>query len=58
MGKFIYVIGEDARDYLITMGYHLLSRNGPKHIYVFLNQTGQNFSCTDIKFVVSDTLTF
>lgn len=58
MGKFIYVIGEDARDHLITMGYHLLSGNEPKHIYVFLNQTGQNFSCTDIKFAVSDTLTF
>lgn len=58
MGKFIYVIGEDARDYLITMGYHLLSRNEPKHIYVFLNQDNQNFSCADIQFAMSDTLTF
>lgn len=58
MEKFIYVIGEDMRDRLVNMGYHLLRENEAKHIYVFLNQDNQIFSCTDIQFAMSDTLTF
>lgn len=58
MEKFIYVIGEATRDRLVDMGYCLLKEDRAKHIYVFLNQENQNFSCTDIKFAMSDTLTF
>lgn len=58
MEKFIYVVGEDMRDRLVNMGYHLLRENEAKHIYVFLNQDNQIFSCTDIQFAMSDTLTF
>ena len=58
MEKFIYVVGEDARDRLIGMGYYLLREDDAQHIYVFLNQGHQNFSCTDIQFAMSDTLTF
>lgn len=58
MERFIYVIGGDARDRLVNMGYHLLREDEAKHIYVFLNQDNQNFSCADIQFAMSDTLTF
>ena len=50
MERFIYVIGEDARDRLVNMGYHLLREDETKHIYVFLSQDNQNFSCADIQF--------
>ena len=58
MERFIYVVGEEARDRLVNMGYCLLREDKAKHIYVFLNQDNQKFSCTDIQFEMSDTLTF
>lgn len=38
MERFIYVVGEEARDRLVNMGYCLLREDKAKHIYVFLNQ--------------------
>ena len=58
MEKFIYVVGKDARDCLINMGYQLLKEDDAQRVYVFLNQGNQKFSCTDIQFAMSDTLTF
>lgn len=58
MERFIYVVGGEARDRLVNMGYRLLREDKAKHIYVFLNQDNQKFSCTDIQFAMSDTLTF
>lgn len=58
MSNFIYVSGEDNRDRLILMGYSLLKQDTENHIYVFLNQGIQDFACSDIKFAMSDTLTF
>ena len=55
MERFIYVVGEEARDRLVNMGYCLLREDKAKHIYVFLNQDNQKFSCTDIQFAMSDT---
>ena len=46
MERFIYVVGEEARDRLVNMGYRLL------------REDKQKFSCTDIQFAMSDTLTF
>ena len=58
MERFIYVVGEEARDRLVNMGYRLLREGNAKNIYVYLSQDNQNFSCTDIQFAMSDTLTF
>ena len=42
MERFIYVVGEEARDRLVNMGYRLLREDKAKHIYVFL-KTIKNF---------------
>ena len=58
IGKFIYVFSDDARNYLVNMGYRLLTEDSARQIYVFLNKDNQNFSSTDIQFAMSDVLTF
>lgn len=58
MANFIYVFGAESRDRLIALQYELLRADEENHIYVFLNKECQSFSCDDIKFAMSDTLTF
>lgn len=58
MENFIYVFGAKSRDRLIALQYELLKADEENHIYVFLNKDYQRFSCDDIKFTMSDTLTF
>ena len=58
MENFIYVFDEDTRDQLMPRGYEMLGQNAEKHIFVFLNTGNLNFEDDDIRYVLSDTLTF
>ena len=53
MENFIYVFDENARDQLLSRGC-----DNEKHIFVFLNTGNLNFEDKDIRYVLSDTLTF
>lgn len=58
MENFIYVFDENARDQLLSKGCEMLGQNKEKHIFVFLNTGNLNFEDEDIRYVLSDTLTF
>ena len=58
MENFIYVFDENARDQLLSRGCEMLGQNNEKNIFVFLNTGNLNFEDEDIRFVLSDTLTF
>ena len=58
MENFIYVFDENARDQLLSRGSEMLGQNNEKHIFVFLNTGNLNFEDEDIRYVLSDTLTF
>ena len=58
MENFIYVFDENARDQLLSKGREMLGQNNEKHIFVFLNTGNLNFEDEDIRYVLSDTLTF
>lgn len=59
MGKFIYAFDEAGRDKLLALQYKMLVADGNRHIYVFLNEARQlAFSAEDVRFSLSDTLTF
>lgn len=60
-GKFIYVFNMNVRDRLLAANYKLLKADENQNIYVFENRETLIFSETsteDLKFVISDTLTF
>lgn len=59
--KFIYVFSLQDRDKLIKLGCKLIRSDESKNIYTFsnLNNDGEMvFSANDIKYIMSDTLTF
>lgn len=58
MENFIYVFDENARDQLLSKGCEMLGQNNEKHIFVFLNTGNLNFEDENIRYVLSDTLTF
>lgn len=58
MNEFIYVVGTDARDKMISRGYQLLKSNENSDVYVFLNNNTENFAQLDIPCVFSSMLTF
>lgn len=58
MENFIYVFDENARDQLLSKGCEILGQNSEKHIFVFLNTGNLKFEDEDIRYVLSDTLTF
>lgn len=58
MNEFIYVVGTDARDKMISRGYQLLKPNENSDVYVFLNNDTENFAQLDIPCVFSSMLTF
>jgi hypothetical protein len=58
MNEFIYVVGTDARDKMISRGYQLLKSNENSDVYVFLNNDTENFAQLDIPCVFSSMLTF
>lgn len=59
--KFIYVFSLQDRDKLIKLGYKLIRSDESKNIYTFSNLNNDGvmvFSANDIKYIMSDTLTF
>ena len=58
MPNFIYVFSTEGRDKLLSMQYEMLKCDEDRHIFVFLNKGRMDFSCSDFKFALSDTLTF
>jgi len=58
MPKFIYVFSKEGRDSLLALQYELLKSDEDKHIFVFLNNERQDFSCDNLAHALSDTLTF
>ena len=58
MPNFIYVFGEQEKDKLLAMKYEMIKCDKEKHIYVFLNKERLDFAFGDIKYALSDTLTF
>lgn len=57
-GKFIYVFSVDDRNKMIAMGNMLIYADDTNSMYVFENTNKLTFSEHDIKYVVSDVLTF
>lgn len=58
MSGFIYVFSEAGRDALLSKEYEMIKEDCAKNIYVFLNKDSQNFTCDNVPYVLSDTLTF
>ena len=58
MANFIYVFGEQERDKLLAMKYEMIKCDKDKHMYIFLNKQRFDFAVGDIKYALSDTLTF
>lgn len=55
---FLYVTDVESKNKLIARGYLLLKSNERENIWVFANQKLAKFDNSDIKYVVSDVLTF
>ena len=58
MNKFIYVFSKSDRDWLINHGYTMFQSNEDKDMYVFINDGRMDFSNQEIRFALSDTLSF
>ena len=56
--RFIYVFSQDDRDLLSSLGFVLLKSDDEASIYVFINDERRNFEAYDMRFALSDTLTF
>lgn len=58
MHAFIYVFSTEDRDKLIAMGYKLIKANDVSGQYIFTSNGNYVFSDSEIKYVMSDVLTF
>lgn len=58
MDKFIYVFSKLDRDWLIKHGYTMFQSNENKDMYVFINDGRMDFSNQEIRFALSNTLSF
>jgi hypothetical protein len=58
MSKFIYVFNENDKNKMLELNYEMVKGDKDKHIYVFLNAEQLNFAIGEIKFALSDVLTF
>lgn len=58
MPKFIYVFSECEKNKLLAMKYKMIKCDKDKHIYVFMNKEHFDFVFDDIKYALSDMLTF
>lgn len=56
--KFIYVFGAEARDALLNAGYTIAKVDKQNNVFVFFNKADANFSVTNVKYVLSNMLTF
>ena len=57
IGKFIYIFDEKSKDKLLSKGYELFSSDEKKHVYMFLNKEGMEFSDAGITYVISNQMT-
>ena len=58
MDNFIYVFTKSDRDRSLSLGFTILKVDESTDIYVFVNNGQQKFTVDDMKFALSDTLTF
>lgn len=58
MPRFIYVFSEREKDKLLALKHEMIKCDNTNHIYVFLNKERFDFALDDIKYALSDTLTF
>ena len=58
MENFIYVFTKNDRDKLLSLGFTMLKSDNDTDTYVFINDEQQKISITDVKFALSNTLTF
>lgn len=58
MSNFIYVFNDSERDKLLALKYKIVKCDEENHVYVFLNKERLDFTNDDIKYVLSNTLTF
>lgn len=58
IGQFIYVFSEHDKDILFNKGFMLLTFDREKQVYVFVNKEQHNFDESEVKFVVSDVISF
>ena len=58
MDSFIYVFTKSDRDRLLSLGFTILKADENTDIYVFVNDGQQKFTVDDMRFALSDTLTF
>lgn len=56
--KFIYVFSADDKDKLVSFGYNLIKADERQNIYVFENSGTYLFNSDDMRFVLSDMLTY
>ena len=55
---FIYVKSKDDRDTLLRHGFEMIQGDDSRSLYVFLNPGKMDFSSLNVKYALSDTLTF
>ena len=58
MEKFIYVFNAEARDKLLSYGFHMLKSDEENSVYIFANQASMVFALSDTSYFLSNTLTF
>lgn len=58
MSSFIYVFCEKDRDTLVGLKYKMIKSDDANHIFIFLNDDNKNFSYDNMKYVLTDILTF
>jgi len=56
--NFIYVFSVEDKKKLLSWGYTLIKEDKKQNIYVFDNLGTVRFSASDMKFVLTNTLTF
>lgn len=58
MSNFIYTFSKEGRDHLLALQYEMLKCDDERGVYVFLNKECRNFTTSEFKYALSDTLTF
>jgi hypothetical protein len=58
MENFIYVFDKKSRDVLLADGFHLLKSDEKNDVYVFVNQEQFTFKYSEMKYCLSNILSF
>lgn len=56
--KFIYVFSSHDKEQMILRGFNLIKSDAERNIYVFENKEAMQFSISEVRYVLSDMLTF